>query len=139
MRLFFLSWDSRMPVSPGGSPPNRHVPRAPTAAPLERVRWTTQTRVRTERSVTRSSEAFNCSPRRWCTRLRAQQPPGFPHIGLDLRGERLHARELHLGSDPPQEIERQRPVVQVAGEIEEVGLHPVLLLLASGRWNDTTP
>src|SRR4026208_333332 len=129
MRLFFLSGDSRMPIPPGGSPPNRPVPRAPTAAPLGRVRWTTQSRVRTERSVTRGSEPFNRSPRGWCVGLPAQPPPGLPHVGVDLRLESVPARELHLGSDPPEEIERQGPVVEVPGEVEEVGLDPVLRLL----------
>src|SRR4026207_2308957 len=95
------------PRPPGRPPPNRHVPRAPTAAPLGRVRWTTQIRVRTERSVTRGSEPFNRSPRGWCVGLPAQPPPGLSHVGLDLRLESVHARELHLGSDPPEEIERQ--------------------------------
>ena len=42
--------------------------------------------------------------------------------------ERLDARELHLRPDAVEEVERQRAVVEIAREVEQVGLDPVLCL-----------
>src|SRR6266496_5411224 len=54
--------------------------------------------------------------------------PRGVYVGHHLRLEGVHPRELHLGANALEELDPERPVVEVAGEIEEVGFDPVLVL-----------
>src|SRR6186713_261671 len=134
-RVFFFSTDRRMATPPGGSPPNRPAPRAPINRSVEAGSSKCLDNQPFRRKVPRPEPGVKHSrhPKRslWRGEVRDGGAGGLD-VRHDLLLEQIDAAELHLWAKALLEGQGQRPVVEVAGEIQQEGLDPVLVVPERG-------